>query len=236
MSIPVPPSSSSSSSFPASSCPICLEPLSLSNLLTFPCRKHKVHRHCALSYIKHCLSKRLVPIPCPAFPFDGFHLKDVQVYGCLSKEEEQEQYKRVKEERRVATTKGLVFCPTPGCNTVLEVEEEEGEGEEEEQEGSVTTTISSSTTTTTTTSTLITCSSISSSSSSTSSTSIVRTGSSSNNNNNNNQTETSTRQLPIVQPTLPPPFPPFRLGPTTPFDGPCHELPSLSSMLHLHFR
>jgi len=59
----------------------------------------------------------------------------LQVYGCLSKEEEQEQYKRVKEERRVATTKGLVFCPTPGCNTVLEVEEEEGEGEEEEQEG-----------------------------------------------------------------------------------------------------
>jgi hypothetical protein len=28
------------------------------------------------------------------------------VYGCLSKEEEQEQYERVKEERRVATTDG----------------------------------------------------------------------------------------------------------------------------------
>jgi len=54
------------------------------------------------------------------------------VYGCLSKEEEQEQYERVKEERRVATTKGLAFCPTPGCNTVLEVEEEEEEKEEEE--------------------------------------------------------------------------------------------------------
>ena len=53
------------------------------------------------------------------------------MYGCLSKEEEQEQYERVKEERRVATTKGLAFCPTPGCNTVLEVEEEEEEKEEE---------------------------------------------------------------------------------------------------------
>jgi len=72
-------SSSSSSSSTASSCPICLGPLPPSNLLTFPCREHKVHRHCALSYIKHCLSTRLVPIPCPAFPFDGFYLKDVQV-------------------------------------------------------------------------------------------------------------------------------------------------------------
>jgi hypothetical protein len=60
----------------------------------------------------------------------------------LSKEEEQRQYDRVKEEKRVASTPGLAFCPTPGCGTVLEVgeegEEEEGEeggGREEEEEG-----------------------------------------------------------------------------------------------------
>ncbi|EKU23416.1 hypothetical protein NGA_0702000, partial [Nannochloropsis gaditana CCMP526] len=143
--ISIPSSLDPPSSSATSTCSICLAslpPPPTTLLLSFPCRRHKIHRTCALSYIRHCLATRLVPVPCPAFPFDGYCMTDAQVYGCLSKEEEQRQYDRVKEEKRVASTPGLAFCPTPGCGTVLEVGEEgeeeegkEGGGREEEEEG-----------------------------------------------------------------------------------------------------